>query len=230
MGSRAESRIAQITSVGTFTDGKGRPVQKGKAASSPGAGTITSLARYQLSIAVSAPGEEAALPFWTGLQCLLHAGITERGDILAGGALGGILDQALLEDQGMGRVDDHEALDPVRMAQRREPGDGAAPIVADQGEASDLERVGERDQVLDDPVRPVVLDVLRLVRSAEAALVRADDEMIRGQRGRDLAPGAVRFGEAVQEDDRLPAPRPAGGDVEGDAGGQLDPARGERHG
>ena len=123
---------------------------------------------------------------------------------MRGGALGRVLDQALLEDERVRRVDDDQALDPVGMAQRRQPGDRAAPIVADQGEAAEPERVGERDQVLDDAVGLVVLDALGLVRAAEAALVGRDDADSRAaRRARLVAPGAVRFGKAVEEEDRL---------------------------
>ena len=48
----------------------------------------------------------------------------------------------------------------------------------------------------------VVLDVLRLGRSRIAALVGCDDIVVAGEVGDDMPPGPVRFGEAVQEDDR----------------------------
>ena len=90
-----------------------------------------------------------------------------------GGALRGVVDQALLEDQRMRRVDDDQPGDAVGMAQRRQPGDRAAPVVADQREALELQRVGERDQVLDDPVGLVVLDALGLVGAARSRAGRA---------------------------------------------------------
>ena len=49
---------AQMTSVGIVEAREGERVQAGAAASSPGAGTTISLARYQFSIAVSAPGRD----------------------------------------------------------------------------------------------------------------------------------------------------------------------------
>ena len=164
------------------------------------------------------------------LDPVLHPGIAEGGDILAGGALRGIVDQALLEDQRMGRVDDDQPLQPVRVAQSREPGDGAAPVVANQSEAVQLQMVGEREQILDDPIGPVMLDAERLVRGAEAALVRDDDEIILRQRRRDLPPGAVQFRKTVQEDDRFSTSRPAQLDVEGDARGKVDAGLGQGHG
>ena len=64
----------------------------------------------------------------------LDRGVAERIDILGGGALRLVLDQALLEDERMRRVDYDEPADPSREAERCKPGRGAAPIVADQGE------------------------------------------------------------------------------------------------
>src|SRR4029079_11198183 len=50
------SFIPQMTSVGTFTLGKARSNQSGKGTVTPGEGTITRDPRYQLSIALNAPG------------------------------------------------------------------------------------------------------------------------------------------------------------------------------
>ena len=111
------------------------------------------------------------------------AGLRKAFDILRGGALGRVLDQALLEDERVRRVDDDQALDPVRMAERGQPGDRAAPIVADQSEALQFQRIGQRDQVLEDPVGLVLLDALGLVGGAEAALIGRDHEEIPGQSG-----------------------------------------------
>ena len=107
-------------------------------------------------------------------------------------------------------------------AQRRQPGDRAAPVVADQREALEPERLGEREHVLDQPVGPVILDVLRPVRAGEAALVGHDQPELVLQPRRDPAPGAVRFRKAVEQDDRRRVLRPAERDVEGDAGRQGD--------
>src|SRR4029079_2182999 len=48
----------------------------------------------------------------------------------------------------------------------------------------------------------VVVDVLRKVGAGEAALVGHDEEKVVLEPRRDLAPGAVRFGEAVEQDHR----------------------------
>ncbi len=88
-------------------------------------------------------------------------------------ALGRIVDQALLEDEGVGGVDDDQPLDPVGAGQRRRPRHRPAPIVAGESEFVEAERVGERHHVGHDPVRLVILDALGLVGSGEAALVRS---------------------------------------------------------
>src|SRR5206468_10412820 len=52
----AASFIPQITSVGTFTLGNACSSHCGRGTVTPGGGTTTFAARYQLSIAVNAPG------------------------------------------------------------------------------------------------------------------------------------------------------------------------------
>ena len=87
-------------------------------------------------------------------------------------------------------------------AQRRRPGDRAAPVVADQREALDAQRVGQREDVVDQrvgrdrPRRPAA------GRPGKAALVGHDEAEAVLEQRRDLAPGPVRFGKAVEQDDR----------------------------
>ena len=75
---------------------------------------------------------------------------------------------------GCGRIDDREPLDARIAAERRRPGDRAAPIVADQREAIDAQRVGERENVGDQRVGGIGRDLLRPVGAAEAAQVGHD--------------------------------------------------------
>src|SRR4051795_6180978 len=56
MGNKAASFIPHTTSVGTSTLGKARKSKSGNGTVTPGGGTITLAARYQLSIALNAPG------------------------------------------------------------------------------------------------------------------------------------------------------------------------------
>ena len=92
--------------------------------------------------------------------------------------------------------------DAIGMVECRHPGDRASPIVPDQGEAFEIEPVGQRDHVGDRFVRSVILDTLGLGRSGEAALVRGEDEMVLGKVGDLVPPGAVRLGKTVEQDDR----------------------------
>jgi hypothetical protein len=57
------------------------------------------------------------------------------------------------------------------------------------------ERIGKRDQVIDDLAGLVVLDRVRLVGAAEAALVRRDDVEVPVEIVELVPPGAVRFGK-----------------------------------
>ena len=161
IGSSAASFIPQMTSVGTFTVGKARSSQSGRGTVTPGGGTTTREPRYQLSIALNAPGcDQSAIYcrfsasgiFDTStcrakvvsknqsialrLDHFLEARRSEGRDVLRRGALIGVFDQAFLEDHRMGRVDDREAGQPRVAAQCRRPRNRAAPVVADQREAA----------------------------------------------------------------------------------------------
>ena len=90
----------------------------------------------------------------------------------------------------------------------------------DQREAVDAEMVGQRDQVGDRLVGRVILDAFGLGRFGEAALVGREDEMVLGEVGDLVAPGAVQFGKAVEQDDRGVRGIAGDRDIELDAGGQ----------
>lgn len=160
-------------------------------------------------------------------EALVDACVAEAGDVLAGLALFRLVEQRALEEQRMRRVDDDEARDAIGPGQRRHPRDRAAPVVANQSEAIDAEMVGERDQVGEDLLGGIGLHPLRLGRAGEAALVGRDDIMVAGEIGDHAAPRAVRFGKAVQQDDRRVRRVAGDRDVELDAGGQRD--TGQRH-
>ena len=161
--------------------------------------TINLLARYQLSIAVSAPGcdhsaryccfsasgnfdrstwPEKVLSKKTSKPIasigFVEAGHAEGVDILGRGALVRILDQALLEDDRMRRIDDRQPLS------RGSPRSAAVQAIAPpqswptRAKRSMAERIGERENVADQLVGLVVLDILRPVGAREAALVGHD--------------------------------------------------------
>src|SRR5258705_1956711 len=136
------------------------------------------------------------------LEDLLEAGGEERRYILRRLALSGILDQAHLEDDWVRGVDHRQSDQPGIATQRRRPGNRTAPIMADQSKAFDRERVGESENVTDQCVGRVRLDLLRAVRSREPALIRYDQIEIVPKLRHDVAPGAMRFGKAGEQDDR----------------------------
>ena len=84
----------------------------------------------QVDVAAEGPIEEPveAILF----DQLLESRRAEGGDILRSGALVLVLDQALLEDDRVGRVDDRQPGQAGIAAQRRAPRDRAAPVMADQ--------------------------------------------------------------------------------------------------
>ena len=104
-------------------------------------------------------------------------------------------------------------LEPRIALDRRRPGDRPAPVVADQREPLQFQRVGQREQVGQQRLGRVGLDLLRPVAVAEPALVGHDQPQLVRQQGHQLAPGAVRFREAVQQDHRRRVFRPGQRDI-----------------
>jgi len=143
--------------------------------------------------------EEPVEPF--GFDQFPEARNSESRDVLRGGTLIRVFDQALLKDHRMRRVDDCEASQPRIPAKGRAPGDRSAPVVSDERERFDRQRIGERENVVDQRVGIIVGYVLRQVRPGKAPLVGHDEEELVLETRRDFAPGAVRFGEAVKQDD-----------------------------
>ena len=132
--------------------------------------------------------------------------------------------QARIE-RGVRRIGDHCRGDPPGplATQRHAPSNRAAPVVADDGEAIHAERIGELEHVADQLVGRVSLDLLRLGRSAIAALVRRDTPIAVGQMRDLVAPGPVAFGKAMQEDQRGCIARSCIHHVQFDAARQLYP-------
>src|SRR3546814_20037454 len=90
---------------------------------------------------------------------------------LAGRALPRIGREQGLKDAGMRRVGAHRARDaagprrmqPTRLAAERDaPSDRPAPVVPDDGELTDAQRIGEREDVGDQLVGGIGFGVLRL--------------------------------------------------------------------
>jgi hypothetical protein len=95
--------------------------------------------------------------------------------------------------------------------------------MADEREPLEPKRVGERENVIDQDIRFVRFDLCRPVRTGKAALVGHDEKQTVVEQRRDLAPGAVRFGKAVEQDHRRCRGVAGKRDVEGDSGAERDP-------
>jgi len=95
------------------------------------------------------------------------------------------------------------------------PGDDAAPVVTDQGEAAVAERGGQLDDVLGERVDRVRADADRLLGPAVAALIGRDGPKPGGpERFELVSPRMGAFRKAVQQQDRRPVLRTAGGHME----------------
>ena len=108
-------------------------------------------------------------------------------------------------------------------AERDAPRDRPAPIMTDDREFTDAERVGEREDVGDQLVGRVGFGIPRLRRAAIAALVGRDAAKVAREVRQLIAPGAVRFGKAVEEDEDRRVARSHVDDVELDSGRKLHP-------
>ncbi|QYU71245.1 hypothetical protein J4558_01320 [Leptolyngbya sp. 15MV] len=144
---------------------------------------------------------------YPGQAMLAHqrvvGGIAEAAHVLARGPLLLIGVEQLLEDRRMRRVGDHRAHHaPVHLpGQGRAPGDRAAPVVADDREPVDAQRIGEQEHIADQLVGGIGVDLLRFRRPAITALV-GRHAAVAAREVRDLvAPGAVALGKAVEEDE-----------------------------
>jgi len=136
------------------------------------------------------------------LDRLLEPRGAERRDILRCGPLLRILDQALLEDPGVRRVDDREPGQPLGPFQRRRPGDRTTPVMADQSESLEAQRIRQVEYVVDEHFGPVRLFVLRPVGTAKAALIGHHEVEAVMQLRDQRAPRAVRFRKSVEKDHR----------------------------
>ena len=136
-------------------------------------------------------------------QCIA-GGIAKDPEVLARRALDRVGVEQLGKQHRMRRIGDHRAGHPPAHLphNRHPPGQRAAPIVADDRELFDPQRIGQQEHVADQFVGGIILDPERLGRAAIAALV-GGDAAEPARQVRDLvAPGAVAIGEAVQEDQR----------------------------
>src|SRR5690349_19246474 len=79
----------------------------------------------------------------------LEAGSPEGIDILRRRSLALAFDQALLENDRVGRIDDGEPSEAWIAPHRSRPADCAAPIVTDQGEAFEADRVRQGEEIVD---------------------------------------------------------------------------------
>src|SRR6187397_823037 len=108
----------------------------------------------------------------------------------------------------MGRIEDREAVDDLRMIHRDGPGDASAPIVTDQERGLGTELSDEAADVVGEQVDAVGLEALRLRRQVDAARVGCDDPKTRRRERRDLqSPTEPELREAVQENDQRPVTR-----------------------
>jgi len=149
---------------------------------------------------------------------VFHPGRAKGVHILRRGALGGVVDQAALEDRGMRRVDDREPFNPGITADRGGPRNGPAPVVPDQSEPLDVHRVGQCEHIGDQCFGDIIADILRLVARPEAAQIGHDQAKIAFQGRHQCPPGAVRFGKTVNQDHRRRIGRPGERDVHRDPG------------
>jgi hypothetical protein len=94
--------------------------------------------------------------------------------------------QSLLEPPRMGRVEDGESVDHLRVVHRDGPGDASAPVVTDQKRGLGTELPDESADVGGEQVDAVVLEILWLRRQIVATRVGRDDPKTRRCKRRNL--------------------------------------------
>src|SRR5207237_1595300 len=121
------------------------------------------------------------------------------------------------QDIGVRQIQDDESSGLVRLEHGVGPGDGAAPIVADDDRLVFLEMLAHRIDVAYEFVHGVAGDAGGVIALVVAAQVDGGDLKVFGEGGDLVTPGIPEIGEAVEEDDERAG---AGGDhVNLDAGG-----------
>jgi hypothetical protein len=106
---------------------------------------------------------------------------------------------------GVGDAERADGADEARIAQGGVPGDGCAPVVADDDGRAGTGPADEGGDIGGEAFEGVRLDRSRGAAGAVAALVGHDDAVAGGSERADLvAPGVRQLGEAVEEDDRRP--------------------------
>ena len=113
--------------------------------------------------------------------------------------------QSFVQPPRMGRVQDDEAVDDLRVVRRQGPRDGAAPVVTDHHRGLGTELADEAADVAGELVGGVGGVAVRPRRQVVAAQVGRDDAEARLHERCDLLPPAVpELREAVQQDDQWP--------------------------
>ena len=171
------------------------------------------LARYQLSAAVSAPGRARSSATWSMSGWCAHSRKLAQSSadshcsaMPSNWNSSMYHDFCALHESGVAerrRVTDRqrdEVVDAVGDERRHRPRQGRTPVVTDDVGAFDAERVEDADDVAGDVENAVALDLDRLRRLAEAAQVGGDHaEPGVEQRRHLVAPQRVRVGEAVEQ-------------------------------
>ena len=117
----------------------------------------------------------------------------------------------------VGDAEGEEVREAVGLADAHEEADPAAPVVADELDAVEVEGVEDGEDVGGE-VLLVVAEAGR-VGPAEAAQVEGDDAVVGGEVGDEVAPLVVVLGPAVQEEDGVGVGRAGFGVVEAQAAG-----------
>ena len=137
----------------------------------------------------------------------------QKMHVLAGGLLGCVGLQFAQKRAGVGRVDDRQALEPLRLLVGQVPGHGATPVVRDQAlhGPRGAHRRDQRDQVLHQVFGAVGLGGLGLAGFAKATQVGRHAVVATvfgaGKVQQQLIPDERAFREAVQKHQHRAAAR-----------------------
>ena len=147
----------------------------------------------------------------------MRSGLLEVPGILAVFLLVGIVGQLPRQPPGVGEVEYDQLVTGLRIPHREVPGDGATPIMADDGGLLLLEMPDDRPHISDEMFHLVALHAGGFVAAVVASHVDGDNLVAIAERLHLVAPGIPIIRKAVDHDHE--GSLSEGGVVDLDSGG-----------
>lgn len=125
----------------------------------------------------------------------------EVAGVLAVLLLLGVVGEFAGDATEVGQVEDDQLLDELRSVLSERPGDGTAPVVADDDGLLAAQVLDDGDDVADEELHLIVFAAFGFVAEVVATLIDGDAVEVAGEGGHLAAPGVPEVREAVDEED-----------------------------